>query len=397
MAVKGKKVEAVAYIRTSPSYSVGQAIEPCRDQSGDGADRQGAAPAQARQFPAGHRCRSGSPRLCQRQRQGVLSGIGGLNARRLRLNAAAPPWRSYGPIFEAIFLAQRLGLLGAAERGERIGGDAGGVPGPGVVRTIDALVRRERSPGELQRFCRAIRHQQQPCIMALVPPRERMFGAECLVAHGDGAKEERLGLVRLTKVLQQASEVAEARRRVRMLGAKHLLADRQRALIERPRPREVALGLQQAGEVVEAHRGVRMLGAKHLLADRQRALIERPRPREVALGLQQAGEVVEAHRGVRMLGIVDFRTLQKSESLPLSFLRGVGLPDNLIEYLPSRPQVMGRDQSRTGARGQAAAPAFTEGASSSLRDIAAELAKLGFVNERGMEFSAASVASMLGT
>ena len=32
----------------------------------------------------------------------------------------------------------------------------------------------------------------------------------------------------------------------------------------------------------------------------------------------------------------------------------------------------------------------------SLRDVAAELAKLGFVNERSVEFSAASVASMLG-
>jgi hypothetical protein len=33
--------------------------------------------------------------------------------------------------------------------------------------------------------------------------------------------------------------------------------------------------------------------------------------------------------------IVDYRTLQKSGPLPLSFLRGVGLPDNLIDYLPS--------------------------------------------------------------
>jgi uncharacterized protein YjbI with pentapeptide repeats len=32
---------------------------------------------------------------------------------------------------------------------------------------------------------------------------------------------------------------------------------------------------------------------------------------------------------------VDTRTLQRSGSLPLSFLRGVGLPDMLIEYLPS--------------------------------------------------------------
>jgi uncharacterized protein YjbI with pentapeptide repeats len=33
--------------------------------------------------------------------------------------------------------------------------------------------------------------------------------------------------------------------------------------------------------------------------------------------------------------IVDHRTLQKSKLLPLAFLRGVGLPDKLIEYLPS--------------------------------------------------------------
>jgi hypothetical protein len=33
--------------------------------------------------------------------------------------------------------------------------------------------------------------------------------------------------------------------------------------------------------------------------------------------------------------IVDHRTLQRSKSLPLQFLRGVGLPDSMIEYLPS--------------------------------------------------------------
>jgi TIR domain/Pentapeptide repeats (8 copies) len=32
---------------------------------------------------------------------------------------------------------------------------------------------------------------------------------------------------------------------------------------------------------------------------------------------------------------IDIRTLQRSGSLPLAFLRGVGLPDTLIEYLPS--------------------------------------------------------------
>jgi uncharacterized protein YjbI with pentapeptide repeats len=38
------------------------------------------------------------------------------------------------------------------------------------------------------------------------------------------------------------------------------------------------------------------------------------------------------HRGPSS---IDHRTLQKSPGLPLPFLRGVGLPDNLIEYLPS--------------------------------------------------------------
>jgi hypothetical protein len=32
---------------------------------------------------------------------------------------------------------------------------------------------------------------------------------------------------------------------------------------------------------------------------------------------------------------IDYQTLQRSHPLPISFLRGVGLPDRLIEYLPS--------------------------------------------------------------
>jgi DNA invertase Pin-like site-specific DNA recombinase len=42
------------------------------------------APAKARQFPAGHRCGAGGPRLCQRERQGVLSGVDSLDAGHLR-------------------------------------------------------------------------------------------------------------------------------------------------------------------------------------------------------------------------------------------------------------------------------------------------------------------------
>jgi uncharacterized protein YjbI with pentapeptide repeats len=38
------------------------------------------------------------------------------------------------------------------------------------------------------------------------------------------------------------------------------------------------------------------------------------------------------HRGP---SIIDYQSLQKSKPLPLAFLRGVGLPDQFIEYLPS--------------------------------------------------------------
>jgi TIR domain/Pentapeptide repeats (8 copies) len=38
------------------------------------------------------------------------------------------------------------------------------------------------------------------------------------------------------------------------------------------------------------------------------------------------------HHGPSM---IDYRILERSKSLPLPFLRGIGLPDNLIEYLPS--------------------------------------------------------------
>lgn len=48
-------------------------------QSCDGEDRQGTAQAQTRQLAEGYCCRSGRPRLRQRQRQGVFSGIGAVD------------------------------------------------------------------------------------------------------------------------------------------------------------------------------------------------------------------------------------------------------------------------------------------------------------------------------
>jgi hypothetical protein len=47
---------------------------------------------------------------------------------------------------------------------------------------------------------------------------------------------------------------------------------------------------------------------------------------------------------------VDIRTLQRSGQLPLVFLRGVGLPDALIEYLPSLLNQAIQHYSCSGAR-----------------------------------------------
>jgi hypothetical protein len=35
--------------------------------------------------------------------------------------------------------------------------------------------------------------------------------------------------------------------------------------------------------------------------------------------------------------IIDYRTLRNSAPLPIPFLRGIGLPDAVIDYLPSLP------------------------------------------------------------
>jgi hypothetical protein len=46
---------------------------------------------------------------------------------------------------EPLTLAEFGSLLGAAEGQEGIGGDAGGVLGPGMVGAVDALENRERN------------------------------------------------------------------------------------------------------------------------------------------------------------------------------------------------------------------------------------------------------------
>ena len=74
-----------------------------------------------------------------------------------------------------------------------------------------------------------------------------------------------------------------------------------------------------------------------------------------------------------------------------------------MPYSPlSRPALAGEQHYKhglfskrliVGASGEAAAPRSPKGHQRSLRDVAAELAKLGFVNQRGAEFSASSVQS----
>ena len=95
--------------------------------------------------------------------------------------------------------AQRRSLVGTAERSERIGGDPGGVLGPGMVFSESFFVGRESS----------------------LAVRERFRGIAVCQKH--------------------AREIVTARGCIGMLGAEHLLEDRQRALEERPRPRKIAL------------------------------------------------------------------------------------------------------------------------------------------------------------
>jgi hypothetical protein len=57
---------------------------------------------------------------------------------------------------------------------------------------------------------------------------------------------------------------------------------------------------------------------------------------ETILGDLDLGEVVGlAHCRHDGPSIIDFRTLSRSRNLPIAFLRGCGLPDALIEHLPS--------------------------------------------------------------
>ena len=78
-----------------------------------------------------------------------------------------------------------------------------------------------------------------------------------------------------------------------MLGTERLLADGERALEERLGLGVGAGGLVEHGEIVERGRDVGMLGAERLLADGERALVERLGLGVGAGGLVERGEIVE--------------------------------------------------------------------------------------------------------
>ena len=139
-------------------------------------------------------------------------------------------------LFDAQPSAEHRHLLGAAEGGKGIGGDAGGVFGPRVVRTGNGLMCRKRGLCDGQCLGGAPRVEKEARIgdlrtAASADGRGRAPFSPTVIA----LREERLG-VRVANIPQQAGKIAETRRYLGMLGAEHLLGDCKRALTKRPRP-----------------------------------------------------------------------------------------------------------------------------------------------------------------
>jgi uncharacterized protein YjbI with pentapeptide repeats len=92
-----------------------------------------------------------------------------------------------------------------------------------------------------------------------------------------------------------------------------------------------------AANLTEAHlskadlRGANLTGANLISADLTEAALQ-----ETVFGATSLAEVKGLnHCHHHAPSVIDFLTLKNSGPLPIAFLRGVGLPDNLIEYLPS--------------------------------------------------------------
>ena len=185
---------------------------------------------------------------------------------------------------ESVFRPQRRRLVGAPEGIEGVGGHAGGGFRQGVVGAEDFFVRRERGFGKSERFGRRALVEPDGCEIGASDVGVGMLLTQDFPSYGQGSFEERPGARQVALILQQTTQVVEARCGPGMLGAERLFEARRGALMEWPRPGKVALGLKQAREVAEARRGIGMLGAERLLANRERARRaaarrpDRPRP-----------------------------------------------------------------------------------------------------------------------
>ena len=73
-----------------------------------------------------------------------------------------------------------------------------------------------------------------------------------------------------------------------VVGAQRLLADGERALVERLGLGVAALGAVERGQVVERGADIGVVGAQRLLADGERALVERLGLGVAALGVDRA-------------------------------------------------------------------------------------------------------------
>src|ERR1700722_13920151 len=88
---------------------------------------------------------------------------------------------SFGLGLDAIALAQRLCLLGTTERRERIGSDAGGVLGPGMLATECLLVAGKRGLAERKSLAGVAGGDQQCREIAPRAICDAMLGAERLL------------------------------------------------------------------------------------------------------------------------------------------------------------------------------------------------------------------------
>ena len=129
-----------------------------------------------------------------------------------------------------------------------------------------------------------------------------VLGPQRLLADGEAALEERLGLGVAALVLVQPGQVVERGAHVGVVGPQRLLADGEAALVERLGLGVAALGPVQPGQVVERLCHVGVVRPQRLLADGEAALVQRLGLGVAALRPVQHGQVVEQGADVGVLG-----------------------------------------------------------------------------------------------